>query len=183
MLQEIKSDLLRISILSGLACILGIILIVVPADVLLWLCFVVLGLAVILFSLPEFIHQIQYFGEEPLYEFLLTCVVMALGFALIFWQEPVLMIIIGILLIGIPLVKIFTCNAKMAMFRTQLPILILGVTLILVGPGKLVNILFDVAGWLIICLALVYFVYSLVFLLPKKKSHAIQREKKNIGDE
>ena len=138
---------------------------------------------IIVSSLPEFIHQIRYFGEEPFYEFLLTCLIMAFGFALIFWHEAIVMIAIGALMLAIPCLKILCSNAKTAMLRTQLPVIALGVALLVVGPAKSAEVLFDVGGYLIIALALLYCLYFLIFRLPRKKSKAIRSEKKNIGDE
>lgn len=183
MLREVKDSLIRIFAGTLAACGIGVAMILISPSLLAWLAFVLLGVCVIAFSLPEFIHQIRYFGEEPFYEFLLTCFVMAFGFALIFWHEAIVMIVIGALMLLIPCLKILCSNAKTAMLRTQLPVIALGVALLVIGPARFLDTLFDVGGYLIIALAVIYCLYSLIFRLPRQKSAAIRSEKKNIGDE
>ena len=183
MLREVKESLIRLFVGTLFACGIGVAMILISPSLLAWLAFVLLGVCIIVSSLPEFIHQIRYFGEEPFYEFLLTCLIMAFGFALIFWHEAIVMIAIGALMLAIPCLKILCSNAKTAMLRTQLPVIALGVALLVVGPAKSAEVLFDVGGYLIIALALLYCLYFLIFRLPRKKSKATRSEKKNIGDE
>lgn len=183
MLQEIKEGIIKTVVLTLIGILAGVAMLFIPHEKLVHISFVILGFAIILFMLPEFIHQIQFFQEEPFYEFILTCIIMALGFALIFFQRSFMYFAVGGVMLAIPVFKIFTSNAKWAMFRTQLPCLILGIILLILGPAKSIKVFFTIAGYAIIALSLAYLVYSLVFLLPSKKSKAIQKEYKNIGDE
>ncbi|MBO5525315.1 MAG: hypothetical protein J5993_01040 [Clostridia bacterium] len=183
MLKDLKEDLIKTIVITLIGVLVGIAMILIPHDKLIRYAFIILGIAIVLFTLPEFIHQIQYFRDEPFYEFVLTCLILALGFVLIFFQKTFMFFVIGGVMLVVPVFKILTSNAKMAMLRTQLPCLILGIVILILGPSKSVNLLFDVAGWIIIALSVGYAVYFTLFLLPVKKSKAVQKEYRNIGDE
>ena len=91
------------------------------------------------------------------------------GLLLIFWHNTVLTVLLGIYMIVYPLIGILAASDKMAQLRTELPKMILGVVLLLVGPQKSLTLLFDVVGWIIISLTLVYTVLMLLGSRKGKK--------------
>ncbi|MGN1234394.1 MAG: hypothetical protein ACI4U2_00245 [Christensenellaceae bacterium] len=161
------NELLKIILLSLLIVAIGTALIVVPVAQLIWLSFVLLGIAIVASAIPELIHQIHFLGEEPFSGFVATLVRLVLGFLLIFWQQPVLMIVIGVLLVVLPLIRVFSCSERMFMLKRELPTIVIGVILIFVGPASFLEILFRVAGGITVALGVAYFVWSLVMLCKK----------------
>lgn len=182
MTQLTKSSLLHIILLTLLGAGLGAAMILISPSLLLWLASVLLGLGIILSVLPELFHEVLFWGEEPLSEFVFTLITLIVGILLIFWHNWVLMLIVGVLLIALPCYRIATALSKQAMFKNQLPVLILGIVLLFVGPARFLNLLFDIGGWIIIVLSVLYLISSII-LLAKAKPIIIEATKTEIEED
>lgn len=178
----VKESILRMCLLTVLGVGLGVVLILVSPSALLWLASVLLGIGIVISVLPELIHEVQYYGEEPTSDLVGTIFVLLLGLLLIFCHHWVAILVVGILLIVIPCWKIATALSKKDMFLNQLPVLIFGVILLVVGPAKFLGILFDIAGWAIIVLTVFQLVYAIVILV-KAKPVIIQHSKTEIFED
>ena len=71
-------------------------------------------------------------------------------------------------MIVMPVIEILLAKDKLNQLKAELPKLILGVVMFLLGPAKTLDVLFDVAGWVIIVLTLLN---AIVSLLSLKKVH------------
>ncbi len=158
-------------LLSALFGILaGILLIVLNTDLLLKIVFVIMGVITVFYSLPGIALGVMTFASRAGKVTLLFSVLSAIfGFLMIFWHDRFLMLFLGIYLLILPLVEILVAKEKLNQLKTELPKLILGVVMILIGPAGALGILFDIAGWVIIVLTLLY---TLGSILSLKKTQA-----------
>lgn len=152
--------------------LLGLLLIVLPIDFLLKIVFIVLGVVTVLSSIPGIAAGLSNLqlrqGQLSLVSSLISLVV---GLLMIFWHNSLLMVILGIYLLVIPLVGVVTAQDKTAQLKAELPKMILGVVLLIVGPAKTLAVLFDVAGWIVIALTLLYTVATLLGYYSKRGKH------------
>jgi len=91
-----------------------------------------------------------------------------LGFLMIFQHESYLMFFLGGYLILFPAIEILLAKDKLTRLKAELPKLILGVVMLVVGPAGTLEVLFDVAGWVIIVLTAFYTLLSLLSLRKPK---------------
>jgi hypothetical protein len=91
-----------------------------------------------------------------------------LGFLMIFQHESYLMFFLGGYLILFPVIEILLSKDKLVRLKAELPKLILGVVMLVVGPAGTLGMLFDVAGWIIIVLTVFYTLLSLLSLRRPK---------------
>ena len=70
----------------------------------------------------------------------------------------------------IPLIQILLAKEKLTRLKAELPKLILGVVMLVVGPAGTLAALFDVAGWIIIVLTAFYTLLSLLSLKNPKNT-------------
>ena len=89
---------------------------------------------------------------------------------MIFWHSTFLMFFLGAYMIVLPLIEILLAKRKSEQLKAELPKLILGVVMLLLGPAKTIGVLFDVAGWVIIGLTLINAIASLLSLKKVQKN-------------
>ena len=94
---------------------------------------------------------------------------------MIFQHESYLMFFLGGYLLIIPLIQILISKEKLTRMKAELPKLILGVVMLVVGPAGTLDVLFDVAGWIIIVLTAIYTLLSLLSLKTSKNSRTGSR--------
>ncbi len=159
-----KSALATLLIFSLLGLGLGLLLILLDVAFLIKVVFVVVGIFTILFQLPSVVAGIASFGSTKgklLLIFSLLSV--ALGFLMIFWHNTFLTVFLGLYLLILPLVEILLSGKQWrAQLKTELPKMIIGVVLLLIGPNKAFGLIFDIAGWVILVLTVIY---ALIILL------------------
>ncbi len=156
-----------------LGVLAGILLLAIPAELLLDIIFVIMGIVTVISNVPGFAMGVMHFatleGKISTVLSLISCVV---GFVMIFWHTEYLMFFLGAYLILMPLIEVLFSKTKWARFKAELPKLILGAVMILVGPFKTLEVLLDVAGWVIIGLTVIYVVSVLIGSLVKKNKKA-----------
>ena len=81
------------------------------------------------------------------------------------------MIFLGAYMVVFPLVEILLSEDKAQRLKTELPKLIIGVVLLLVGPSAVMAVMFDVAGWIVIGLTAVYVLILLFTQLKNNKKN------------
>ena len=79
---------------------------------------------------------------------------------MLFWHSSVLLVAVGILMIVQPIIAIVNAPDRQARLKAELPKLIIGVILVLLGPAKAIDILFDVAGVGLIVSSILYLIWS-----------------------
>ena len=143
----------------------GVLLIALPADLLLRLAFVIVGALTVLTQIPCILSGLLHLSERGgggkllLFSSLIST---ALGLLMIFYPSALLSVLLGVYLIVLPLILVLTDGDKRTRLQKELPRMILGVVLVLIGPAAILDLLFDVAGWVILVLTLVYAAVTLL---------------------
>ena len=148
-----------------LGVLVGVLLIAIPTGFLLSLVFVLMGIMTVIFNLPPFLGALAK-NDEPgnRSTLILSSISLAIGILLIFWHTSLLMIVLGVYMIAFPIIRIVQAADRAEKTKKELPRLILGAVLLILGPASLLDILFDIAGGLIILLSLFYLVFSYLAL-------------------
>ena len=162
-MKKFMSGSILLSALFGILA--GILLIALSADLLLKIVFVIMGIITVFYSLPGITVGLMSFKTTAGKVTLLFSIISAVfGCLMIFWHESFLMFFLGGYLLILPLIQILLAKEKLDQLKSELPKLILGVVMLLIGPAGAIELLFDVAGWIIIILTLIYTVGSLLSL-------------------
>jgi hypothetical protein len=131
--------------------IIGLLLLLIPTDFLLKLIFVVMGVITVLSSIPGLVAGAATFstgaGKLSVIVSLISAIV---GFLMIFNHNDILMIVLGVYMIALPILNVILAKDHLAQFKAELPKLIIGLLLVILGPAKTLDTLFRVAGWVVI---------------------------------
>ena len=154
-------------LVAGLIGVLmGILLLWIPVDFLISLMFIVFGVLTLLSAIPAFFVSLTNRNDRGyLLNIILSALSVAFGIVLIFWHNDVLMILLGAYMLVFPLIRILISGQKKQQLKTELPRMILGLVMILVGPGATVSILLRIAGVVVIVLSILYTLVSLLITL------------------
>lgn len=157
-----KTSLVTILLIGVLGILLGALLLAIDPAFLLKILFVVMGIITVLSAVPGLLVGISSVdtaaGRVSLIVSLISIVI---GFLMIFWHSSILMIVLGIYLLVFPLIEILLSKDKAVRLKSELPKMIVGLVLILVGPAKALDVMLDIAGWGVIVFSVVYVVLSL----------------------
>ena len=135
-----------------LGVLFGILLLAIDFTKIISLIFIIVGIFILIANLPSFIYSITS-GNLP--GILSSLFPVAAAILLIFWHSSLLLYIVGIYLVILPLVRVLCARDKALMLRVELPRIIIGVLLFIIGPGTAINTLIDVAGYVVIALSVV----------------------------
>lgn len=153
--------------------LLGLLLLLIPTNLILQLLFVVMGVITVISSIPGMIAGVAAFstaaGKISLIVSLISAVV---GCLMIFNHSELLMIFLGVYMILLPVLNILLAKNHFSQFKAELPKLVIGLLLILLGPATTFDMLFRIAGWVVIAVTLVYSVV-IFFGMNKKPKVAV----------
>ena len=136
----------------------GLLLILLPVAFLMKVFFVVIGVVVLVTSVPGIFAALRMIDTRVGKIALVTSLISALvGAVLIFSHSQLLMVIVGVYMIALPVVQILLSRGGAAAWRAELPKIIVGCVLLLLGPATALEMMFDVAGWVTIALTIVLF--------------------------
>ncbi len=170
-------------IFALLGLLAGILLIALPVELLLKIVFVIVGVVTVVSNLPGLIVGLTKLDERAgQVSLILSLISVIFGVLMIFFHSTVLVILVGVYLLILPLVEILIAKNRGAQLKAELPKLILGVVLVVVGPARGAAILFDVAGWIILVLTAVYFVSMLISYLIRQKKAETQTGNRTFVD-
>ena len=148
-----------------LGILLGLFLLLVNVDFLLKVIFVAIGIFTLLTNLPGlFFGMATWQSKEGKLLTLLSLFAIVVGTLMVFLHNGVLMIVLGVYFLVMPIVRTVTSRERAQTLRSELPKMILGVAMVLLGPASAVSILFRVAGWAVIALTVLYTLGSLLAL-------------------
>ena len=154
--------------LLGIA--LGLLLILLPVDLLLKIVFIIIGVITILSAIPSLVLGLSTFREKSGKLALISAVLSILmGILLIFDLGTVLTIVIGVYFLVFPIVEIVLAKDRMRQFKSELPKLIIGVVLLVLSPAGALDILFDIVGWIVLGLTALSVAFSIVTFVRSKK--------------
>ncbi|MBE6639319.1 MAG: hypothetical protein E7616_07710 [Ruminococcaceae bacterium] len=141
-----------------LGVLLGVLLLIIDFSKILSLLFIIIGVFILIANLPAFIYSLTSGQIGGIISSLFPILA---GIVMIFWHNSLLFYILGIYLIILPLLRILLARNKSAHFRIELPRIIIGILLLIIGPGTAVNALFDVAGYVVIALSILFTVIGI----------------------
>lgn len=158
-----KSTLASLLIFGLFGLLAGALLIVLNADFLLKVIFVVMGVITMLYSIPGVVVGLMGLrSRSGVVTLVLSSLSAGIGFWMIFWHNKILMIVLGVYMLVFPLVEILLAKDKLLRLKTELPKLIVGVVLLLIGPAKALGTVLDVAGWIVWILTAIYVIAVLI---------------------
>ncbi len=153
-----------------LGILVGVLLLCLDPSLLLKIVFVILGVVTVLYQIPGITVGLMSLATKEGKILLFFSALSAIfGFLMVFWHAAFLMFFLGIYLLLFPLLQVLFSADKKERLRTELPKMILGVIMLLLGPAGTLGVLFKIAGWSIILLCLVYGV-SMLLALRKKQN-------------
>lgn len=160
-MSDIKKNLLIHMIITCLLMVLvGVLLIVLDANLLITVCTIILGAILIALGLEGVLISNKSNVFLVLYILQIT-----LGVLMIVFRNETIDILVGIYLIGLPIARIILNKSFWKdELRKQLPSLILGTCIILFGVGTIANIMLNVTGWILIGLAAIYLILGSISL-------------------
>lgn len=147
--------------IAGVGALIGLLLIVIPIGFLIDVVFFIMGIATIAVSLPALFSLLPLrhtsVGKVSLIS---TALMVIAGFLMLFWHSSVLLIVVGVVMVVQPILAIASDSDRQARLKAELPKLIIGVILVVLGPANAIDILFDVAGVGLIVLSILYLLWS-----------------------
>jgi len=158
-----KSTFASLLIFGLFGLLAGALLIALNADFLLKIIFVVMGVITMLYSIPGVVVGLMGLrSRSGVVTLVLSLLSAGIGFWMIFWHNKILMIVLGVYMLVFPLVEILLSKDKLLRLKTELPKLIVGVVLLLIGPAKALGTVLDVAGWIVWILTAIYVIAVLI---------------------
>lgn len=158
--KNIRNAFSRTSLaVAGIGVLVGLLLIFIPVGFLLDVVFFIMGIVTIAVSLPAFISLLPLHntgvGKVSL---ICTALTVVAGFLMLFWHSSVLLIVVGVVMIVQPILSIISATDATARLKAEAPKLIIGIVLVVLGPAKAIDTLFDIAGIGLIILSIVYLI-------------------------
>lgn len=169
--KDIRRGFSRTSLtVAGIGVLIGLLLIFIPVGFLLDVVFFIMGIVTIAVSLPALLAllPLRHTGVGNV-SLICTALMVVAGFLMLFWHSSILLIIVGVVMIAQPILAIANATDRSARLKTEAPKLIVGVVLLVLGPAKTVDVLFDVAGIGVIILSIVYLI-SMYRLVKKSQN-------------
>lgn len=170
-LKNIRRDFSRMILTTaGIGILIGLLLIFLPVGFLLDVVFFIMGIVTVVVSLPALISLLPLrHTKVGKVSIICTALMVAAGFLMLFWHSDFLLIGVGVVMIAQPILAIVGATDRQARFKTELPKLIIGIILVILGPASTVDILFDIAGVGLIVLSIIYVLWS--YRLIKKSQN------------
>jgi hypothetical protein len=103
-------------------------------------------------------------------DLVMSIVTVIVGLMLIFSRNEIIMIVVGAYLIVFPVIRILIAKEKMAQLKSELLAIVLGVALVLIGPGAALDIIFKIAGAVVIVFSVIYIVFGILAYLKANRA-------------
>ena len=157
----------NLKIILGVAGILmGVFFIKINGQLLFEIMAFILGALTVLTSLLGLIKALSEDGKIRGIHIILNGCGIALGVLLMFYSGPALLIGIGIYMIAFPIFDIIMSPYRSEQLKAEFPKILVGIGLIVIGPGKIIDIIIKILGILLIILS-AYFIFATI----KKEKH------------
>lgn len=170
-MKSAKSTMTGILVTGIIGILIGLFMFIIPVNTLLKILFVVFGIMMLISGIPSLIHSLSNKNEAgSTLDTVISLISVILGVILIFWHNSVVMIVCGIYLLALPVIRIFMSDNKKLQLRRELPRMILGVVMIIAGPGTIIDLLLKISGGVIILLAVLYMIFALLSLKTKTEN-------------
>ncbi len=161
---------------------------------------IIYGIIIVIGNIPGLISGIANVHKAAgVFDLVASVLGIALGFAMIFYQGALLVVLVAIYLIIFPLIRVLLAQSKGEQFKRELLRIVLGVVLLVFVPALLdaaftvIFYLLVVGGWVVIGLSALFGLIEIIriasaknIVLPSENGHAAQdtiyvdaREKKD----
>ncbi len=162
-MSETKKYLLIRMLTSVLVAIaLGILLILIDGDFFTRILFIIFG---VIFILEGLLALLSESVRKNVFLIVANALAILLGILLIFFQEGFIRISVGIYFIGVPVILLILRREYFKEeLKEQLPKIVVGLLVLILGIGGFVNILLDVLGWILIVGAVLYLILGCISL-------------------
>ncbi len=171
-MQHNKNALIKTAwIVAAFGLVIGLLLILIPVDFLIQLVFLVMGIVTIATSIPGLLEGIKHSDtREGILSLVLSSISILFGCVLIFWNNGVLMLILGAYMLLFPIINIILAEDHLAQFKAEGPKIIIGLVLLVLGPAGTIGLLFDIAGAVLIVLSFLYVLMSYLALRRRQNT-------------
>ena len=116
-------------------------------EILTKILFVIIGILMVITNIFPLINSIN---RKDLIDIVARIIFIVFGILFIFVHNTALSIIVGIIFIAFPIIKVLLASDKMTMFMINLPEILIGIIILIVGPQSVSKALFTVLGILLI---------------------------------
>ena len=159
-------------IISFITLILGVVLIVIDGSFLASILFIVIGLIIFILNIVPLIESTKYLkyrNKVAISQFVNALITVIISILLIFFQRRIT-IIIGIFLIVISIINMIVDNHHWKTeLKYQLPLFIIGVFLVSVGFGFILDFFLASIGWILAIISILYQINVIIRLAKEKR--------------
>lgn len=159
-------------IISFITLILGVVLIVIDGSFLASILFIVIGLIIFILNIVPLIESTKYLkyrNKVAISQFVNALITVIISILLIFFQRRIT-IIIGIFLIVISIINMIVDNHHWKTeLKYQLPLFIIGVLLVSVGFGFILDFILASIGWILAIISILYQINVIIRLAKEKR--------------
>ena len=159
-------------IISFITLILGVVLIVIDGSFLASILFIVIGLIIFILNIVPLIESTKYLkyrNKVAISQFVNALITVIISILLIFFQRRIT-IIIGIFLIVISFFNMIVDNHHWKTeLKYQLPLFIIGVLLVSVGFGFILDFILASIGWILAIISILYQINVIIRLAKEKR--------------
>lgn len=171
-----KSSLISTLVFGILGIVIGV-LFATLTDIILTVLFIVCGVLTLIAGIPQLVSAITGLVNKQkaaIFDLVTSVITIAVGIMLIFSKNEIIMLIVGIYLIVFPLIRTLLAKDKLEQLKSELLTMIIGVALVIIGPGAAINTVATVVGIIIAVLSLIYIIFGIItYIQAQKKSETV----------
>jgi uncharacterized membrane protein HdeD (DUF308 family) len=167
-----KASLISTIVIGAIGILVGV-MFAFLANVALTVICIICGVLTLLSGVPQLVDAISGLVKKQkmaIFDLVMSIITVIVGLLLIFSRNEIIMIIVGAYLIVFPVLRILIAKEKMAQLKSELPAIILGVALVLIGPGAALDFIFKIAGAVVIVFSSLYIVFGIVAYFKASKA-------------
>ena len=162
-----KASLISTIVIGAIGILVGV-MFAFLANVALTVICIICGVLTLLSGIPQLVGAVSGLMKKEkmaIVDLVMSIVTVIVGLMLIFSRNEIIMIVVGAYLIVFPVIRILIAKEKMAQLKSELLAIILGVALVLIGPGAALDIIFKIAGAVVIVFSVIYIVFGILAYL------------------
>ena len=166
-----KASLVSSIVIGAIGILVGIMFAFLANLALTVIC-IICGVLTLLSGIPQLVGAVSGLIKNKkmaVVDLVMSIVTVAVGLMLIFSRNEIIMVIVGAYLIIFPLLRILIAKEKTAQLKSELPAIILGVALVLIGPGAALDFIFKIAGAVVIVFSVIYILIGVLSYLKALK--------------
>lgn len=149
--------------------IIGLLLLVIPYDVLKDMIFTIIGIAIVVINIiPCFLYWYGYkYDNKLLAPAIFATLSVTIGFVFIFWHNWIVSVVLAIWLIVLPIYRICVSNEKKNQAKKEIPYFIVALLLFFVPFEAILGIVLKIFGGILLLWAII----NMIVLAIKNKNN------------